>query len=312
MINIPCVYMVFYEYFLKSCVGDMDWKLTCSQTSDLSATMTNYQTEAFAFLVLRNNYFAWLLDVKKTSEDSLVTDYDSAKVIEGSRDIGEVFLKVELSLSDDDPGCNSSESESDFDDSTEHRQGSRFVGIGMPVVEATTKHLLLISPAVDPIKYNALKRKTQDKLDRVRIGARQNPKYKEMLEALQEYEQLKGTVGNDCNERRTKRRKMLRDLRVYTSGKDEHSRFKGWSKRAKTDLAELTLKCKRLTTSLEVKRFREAYRLTFADKRQSLKSKETTPEPTPQPPVDHEQDIWGLSDEEDEGTAIGPTEIIAI
>jgi hypothetical protein len=62
-VEIPVVYILFYDYFLKPSVGDARWKKRCldSKTNELASV----QSESFALILLRNNYFAWLLEAKK-------------------------------------------------------------------------------------------------------------------------------------------------------------------------------------------------------------------------------------------------------
>jgi len=290
MIRIPCVYVVFYEYFFKSAVGDSDWKTACVGVTDASAPLGNYQTEAFAFLVLRNNYFAWLLDVKKKAKDSLVTDYDTLSFIKETRsqDVGEVFLKVEIDLE-----VNADNDEEDDDDDDEEDNN----GFGNH-----PKNDLLVHETTCKRRYDRLRARTEAKIELVRERARRNPKYQELLQALQEMEgtQQVNEAAATGNERRTKRRRLLRDFRVYTNGRDDQNKYKGWSKRAKNDLADLTMKCRHLADEVETKRFREAYRLTFAERVQSAKKPQRPDDNTPA--VDHEEDIWGFGNSDDVDT----------
>ena len=80
-IDFPSVHMVFYEYFLKSCVGDSEWKDVCFNPDENdSEAMVNPQLEAFASIMLENNYFPWLLNAKEEYAEKLVTDYDTSDV----------------------------------------------------------------------------------------------------------------------------------------------------------------------------------------------------------------------------------------
>jgi hypothetical protein len=69
----PKAHCIFYMYFYTAAVGEVRWK-ECLSTEDMrigSNTM-----EAFALLVLENNYKAWLYEEKKTHQDNLLTEYD--------------------------------------------------------------------------------------------------------------------------------------------------------------------------------------------------------------------------------------------
>lgn len=280
--------MVFYEYFLKSSVGDAEWKTSCLEPSGgASSPLTNYQTEAFALLVLRNNYFAWLLDIKKKAGRTLVTDYDDPALIRTRKDLGQEMIKVEINAHDivaDEDEC---DSDSDSSNTRSSPAGRR-------------EKLALLIPETSP-RYTSLRMRTEAHLALVRSRARDNPKYKELLKALEEYEKEREVEDENTemnvSEQRTKRRKLLRQFRLYTNGKDEQERFKGWSKRAKGDLKDLTAKVKRLKDSNTMQRFRQAYRLTFSDKVQSAK-KLKQPEDLG-PPIDHNIDIWGSDSEEE-------------
>ena len=93
-IEIPTLYIVFYDYFYKCSVGDVQWKKACLVEKDKFAPLGPPQAEAFAFMQLKNNYFAWLLDaVEETPKGSLVTDYDSDSKCRGMKSVPEAYLK---------------------------------------------------------------------------------------------------------------------------------------------------------------------------------------------------------------------------
>ena len=51
------------------------------------------QAEAFAMLLLKNSYFAWLLEAKEKLQDLLMTDYDPDNKRAGMKSAAEVYLK---------------------------------------------------------------------------------------------------------------------------------------------------------------------------------------------------------------------------
>ena len=71
-LEIPLVYVVFYDFFFKASVGDAKWKKECLEREYKS--LGSIQAESFAMLQLKNNYFAWLLEAKKAMP-TLITDY---------------------------------------------------------------------------------------------------------------------------------------------------------------------------------------------------------------------------------------------
>ena len=92
-LEMPNVYFLFYEYFFKPSVGDVRWKRACMEVNDKNDLLGSVQAEAFAMIVLKNNYFAWLLDSKEKLKNLLVTDYDPDSKRAGMRTASEVYLK---------------------------------------------------------------------------------------------------------------------------------------------------------------------------------------------------------------------------
>ena len=70
----PKTYCIFYMYFYTSAVGEVRWKEYLSKEEGRIGSNT---MEAFALLVLENNYKAWLYEEKKTHQKGLYTEYDS-------------------------------------------------------------------------------------------------------------------------------------------------------------------------------------------------------------------------------------------
>lgn len=72
----PKAYYLFYEYFYKSAIGETTWK-ECVE--DDTKRVGNVTTEAFALLLLSNNYKAWMYEAKQDYGDSLMTEYDTTQ-----------------------------------------------------------------------------------------------------------------------------------------------------------------------------------------------------------------------------------------
>jgi hypothetical protein len=70
----PKAYCIFYMYFYTAAVGEVRWKECLSKEEGRIGSNT---MEAFALLVLVNNYKAWLYEEKKTHQANLLTEYDS-------------------------------------------------------------------------------------------------------------------------------------------------------------------------------------------------------------------------------------------
>ena len=99
-VELPGVHFIFYEFFFKSSVGDSAWRSACKKSGpDLTSPLGNAQDESFALVLLKNNYFAWLLDAK-LKHPELVTDYDQENRRLGKKCLPEVFLRGwEINLS---------------------------------------------------------------------------------------------------------------------------------------------------------------------------------------------------------------------
>jgi hypothetical protein len=70
----PKAYCIFYMYFYTAAVGELRWKEYLWKEEGRIGSNT---MEAFALLVLVNNYKAWLYDEKKAHQKKLLTEYDS-------------------------------------------------------------------------------------------------------------------------------------------------------------------------------------------------------------------------------------------
>lgn len=275
-IEIPSVFVIFHEFIYRSSVGDSQWKSACLEAKYPAERFSPPQGEAFAMLLLKNNYFAWLWEAKLKQKELLVTDYDNDEDRSGKLNIGDAFLKMEINveLQDEDD------------------------------LETSSFENLLVEEG-DPL-YQGLHKKTEAALKKVRRLAKKNDKYKEIKKQLDqgvgeelqritqddEREEGSGKEQEAMVEHRVKRRRMLKSFREYTNPKDNEGRFKGWSTRAADDMAELINKVRNEGT--KEKRFRAAYRLTYHKKQSSSKKKKVLQETTN---VNYETDIWGLDED---------------
>ena len=67
----PKAYFIFYMFFYTAAVGEVQWK-KCLSVGEEGRIGSNTM-EAFALLVLVNNYKAWLYEEKKTQQTNLLT-----------------------------------------------------------------------------------------------------------------------------------------------------------------------------------------------------------------------------------------------
>lgn len=154
-VKLPAIYVIFYDYFVKSSVGDNAWKVACLDAEDQTDPIVPPQGEAFAMLLLKNNYFAWLWEAKTKLGNLLITDYETTE--DGGESAGEmadVVLKCQIDM-------DAKEDEQDW-------------------------NKILVKSSVNHRKYESLRTATNAKLKRLRQIASNSDKYKEFKIALDE------------------------------------------------------------------------------------------------------------------------------
>lgn len=295
-IKFPSVHMVFYEYFLKSCVGDSEWKDIClNPTNCQSDAFVDPPLEAFATIMLENNYFSWLLSAKDEYGDTLVTDYDTADRRENKIYFAQYHVNgVELDLVDVPPG-------------------ETFV----PTCDAVMK-LMVYPESGNPEKFDILKRQREDELDDICVKAMTNNKYREMMSELKQmqHEDQESTesqpeagiaeMTNDTLEKpvmtndttlekqsekqlekkRKEKRNTLKKLRKYTNVNDTDAFYKGWSK----EMPHIQLRIMKSITENEekYKQFRSVYRLNFKMRTEKSSAKKRKPVQEA-PPINYDE-----------------------
>ena len=94
----PKAYCVFYIYFYAAALGEVKMKDDISQDGRIG----NNTTDAFAFLMLENNYKAWLFEEKEKHKSGLWTEYDTPPSSEDYTSIVDYILgDCELNLDKD-------------------------------------------------------------------------------------------------------------------------------------------------------------------------------------------------------------------
>lgn len=74
----PKTYYLFYVYFYRPAIGEAGWKTFVDRSRDDRQRIGNCNTEAFAHMVLKNNYFVWLYEARqKDTVRKLKTEYDT-------------------------------------------------------------------------------------------------------------------------------------------------------------------------------------------------------------------------------------------
>ena len=227
----PTTYFVFYHAFLKAAVGDEEWKqlARASTTEGGMVKMSSPLNEAFALILLKNNYFAWLLDAKETVGDFL-TDYDTEEAIDGKTSLVEkllcgIFFKLEGSLKEEgylvQPGSVGGE---------------------------------------ESLNYKEVKEVYGLKLNSLRALVRDSTQYETMMSSGAEI--LTNSDGQEDKGRSQKRRKIMKSLKCYTVQRPGEKAFRGWSARAYNDMAVIADSIGK--EDLKYSMFDTAYRHTFA------------------------------------------------
>jgi hypothetical protein len=304
-LEIPGVYFVFYDFFFKSSSGDMRWKEACMEAGAKTNRLGSRLGEAFAMLVLKNNYFAWLLEAKMKL-GQLVTDYDTEARRQGKKNVVESYLKLEFDLPEAPPTT----------------ADSAALGVVQEDVAATNAETVCIVD-IETEGYEVLQKKTADALKSARRVAKNNKKYaamkKDVLElqkeeaareantkaAAAEAEREDGGIDEEAlriteeeaREEKSvhlkKRRRLLKSFREYTVRQNDEGKFKGWSKRAADEMTIISKRLKEESTSERAKMFNAAYRQVYCDRNKGKRKAEDEEHE----PVDYSE-LWDL-DEED-------------
>ena len=291
----PVVHVMFYDWFLKSSVGDSAWKQAIYNPKDPLEPMAPIQGEAFAMILLKNNYFAWLSEAKLRLKDQLVTEYDTKKEKQGKvEDAGLYFLRqCHLNLDVD----------------MEHFSGNT------PAIPEIDK--IVVKPnGRYPDIYKEVSLDHMLQMKRVAGLVLKNTKYKEMKKGLQEMTNIKKRQhveaeqdssddeeeepqGEGASPQRRTRRKLLKSFREYTTSNDKEGRFKGWSVRAGKDMAEYIEKWTAPEFLARRQLFWMAYRESYKRKQDAL-GKKKKPSGAQVNPPNYQTKVWGFEDIPDE------------
>jgi hypothetical protein len=260
-INLLAIYAIFYDYyFVKSSVGDNAWKVACLDAEDQTSSIVPPQGEAFALLLLKNNYFAWLWEAKTKLGNLLITDYDTAEDTSGES-AGEIMADVVLKCQID---LDVQEDEQDW-------------------------NKILVKSSVNHQKYELLRKAANARLKQVRQLASNSDRYKEFKIALNEGSEEEPT---DVDlESRTKKRKRLKTFREYTNPNDAEGKFKGWSICAANDMRNSIAILG--VVSCHYRLLRRVYCHIYRENKGNAGRKKIATEE--EAPENYEVEMWGLT-----------------
>jgi hypothetical protein len=216
----PNVYYVFYEYFLRAAVGDDEWKFQAKMKGNSAIDsdgrfnrMTSSLTEAFALVVLKNNYFAWLLEALQ-QYPGMMSDYDFETVNDDESDATSLSLTEVLLHS-----CYI-----DLDVSHEEQ---------CYILVENTRHEESASPDIN-VNFEAAKNAFNQNIMRIRHDVHNSVEYLKLSESRT----LIDSAGVDNHESKQKKRKIMKELKPYTGLRQKNEKaFRGWSSRAYTDMS---------------------------------------------------------------------------
>jgi hypothetical protein len=243
MLENPTMYYIFYEYFLRAAVGEEEWKKQNGRpkrknTRNNSPTqervdlqdkrLASSLDEAFALLVLKNNYFAWLLQAKEKNKD-LKTDYDGGNEKEKS-----------LAL---------------------HLLGGYIIDLDSGEENAFVHVNSSQLTPMELIAYRTAKKDFIAKVIRVREKVKNSEEYTKIKESLTTLKRLR--KENDDKFNKKKKQKLFMDMKKYTgiTVGGGLKTGKGWSAQAFMDMFEMKKKMDDMEE--RYKKFGKAYRYVY-------------------------------------------------
>lgn len=294
----PPVHVIFYDWFLKSSVGDSAWKRAIYAKDPLEP-MSPIQGEAFAMILLKNNYFAWLSDAKMRLKELLVTEYDTKKEKQNKVDDAGLYFLRNCHLNFDveiDHRVSEGSTLPDMDKIVLKPNG-RFAAIYQQVAKEHSEYMKTIaSHAAKNVKFKEMKKglmqmmKNQRQREVTAATAAATPEDPSFDYGEEEEEEQEGG-----SPQRRKRRKLLKSFREYTTANEEEGRFKGWSVRAGEDMGEYMERWGAPQLVSRRQLFWMAYRETYKQKQERLGKKKKPATAQPNPP-NYQKKVWGFQD----------------
>ena len=206
----PTAYFVFYDNFLRAAEGEEKWKVSAIKSST-NERLSSPNNESFAMILLKNNYFAWLLEAKQ-DDNGLITDYDSEELISTTKHtliehlMGGICIEKDGFHTVTTPKPQQESNEDDDNDDTEEYQS-----------------------AANTFNQN---------LQAIRERVRYSMDYKMILDSIKKMEEG-SSYDNNEKTRKRKMRKIMKGLKQYTGARlGQEKAYRGWSKRTHKDMLE--------------------------------------------------------------------------
>lgn len=234
-LKLPKVYYLFYEFFFKAVVGEGLFKRRFVEGKRFGTNIL----EAFAHLILVNNYFAWLYDYYyKNPGTTLKTEYDLP--VQGQANGREGTAANEND--DDRLFCG------DLDEveiALPHDGVKEYQLVTNEV--ATQEAYKAAQEASEMVRKEALANISPNSSNNRRDGHVHVQSYGKVKSLLRSDTSFSSPVENRAaaKEMTKKKRKCMRELKIYTGSGAKKSRrdsdkFKGWSEEGKMFMVKMT------------------------------------------------------------------------
>jgi hypothetical protein len=245
----PTTYFIFYHYFLRAAIGETEWKVLCGMkvkrkkrksTGTPPATVDTIEAdqplatplnEAFAMVMLINNYYVWLLEAKEEFGDALITDYDdNLELDDGESKMSLMEWRVLRHFIID---LEDGEKEKGFIVNPEKEETT---------VEIKEAYIELVKERREMVK-----------------GCKKYRQIQESMMIIENDSEGMDAMYSEDDGRKSKRRKILRELKAYTGSREKNQKkYRGWSDRAFQVM--LRIKADVIRDKEQYKKFYAAYR----------------------------------------------------
>lgn len=222
---------------------------------DNEARIGNTCTEAFAHLVLQNNYFYWLYEIKKSGKVmDLVTEYDVANKTRNKKHLVDVVLEnIEI-----DP------------------ESSR---------------LLLAS--LDKDEHDSVKAQREDNTRASASSKRKNSNVAILKDLEEKVDKENNGVSDETRNR--KRRKLLKEMKMFTGSKQNVRKAKGWNDEGHRKMVDIAQRIKEDVSAAKYKAFERTVRELYYERNKPKRNREDEEIAVYKPDLSC---VWDLEDEE--------------
>jgi hypothetical protein len=213
-LNLPAWYWLFFDNFIRAAVGDDCFKGRARMVDVVNRVrMVKTMDEAFACVLLKNNYHAWLVEGKEDF-GGMLCDYDDPSLLAGKQSLVEYLLRDRI--------------------------------IEAVKVDHTTTYVVVVDKTVGeegednyvPSPYPEAINRFNEAHAAIREKARETNAHLKHAKVMSDRRAIAEQRLSDDSVTTRKRRKLLHDMKVYTTQQGDERAFRGWSSRAYADLVD--------------------------------------------------------------------------